>query len=842
MSNLFFNHYQVPNHPGHEFRRQIACHPARFFQRNLHTQAFDWNLGSEAHNPLFGLPEPLQAPLEELPEDPFRYLERYGRKDAEIFFGRGREIRQLFSLLTSRQDSPLILFYGQSGVGKSSVLEAGLFPRLEARSPYLGNRVIYGRRDQEKGLLGSLKAELAESLKPYTSDPVGKMVDWPVRQLVERRLSSAKADREEEEPSRNPFFQVPRLVILLDQAEEAFTRPMNSSATGIQQEWHQLLKALSPVILNHRYSTDVKIILSYRKEYHPEIRAYCQRFGLNWEEVFLRPLDEQGIREVAMGIQSTERLREKYRVAIQEFDANGQSLPASIAEDLLEDKYSAIAPILQIQLSELWDLEKPKKEGRAFTYDKYKKMKREGEGKLEKFFLEQMQKLWKEQGPLTPYVHAGLALDLLRFHTTEMGTAAQHRPRSLFDNYIGNENGQDGRAGKELLQAMADRLADLRLLLKVDGGATRLAHDTLAPYVRKAFAFSDLPGQRAAHILESKINQPAGGMPLAAAPQEPVPPPETDRLAIARRLDALREKIEALAAAKTDDSDPLLLDPANLRIIEEGKIGMRKWNEQEQVLVEYIRNIQNKAVRKTQGNRLVMVGLGIVMAGMIFWGFRNLAAMWEREDMLNAYQYLAQADEELERGNRENALRLASQAYLYNFPNDVSPILKRIVIPGADSTENPGALEWIGAIPEPLEQAALSPDGRFAVTWGGNRRQTGADGSGRRGPENPVIRKRQCERRGIFPGRPLSRPGPELGAGAGHPPGVEPAGRRAPIGRAGHLCPPGLLPGFCRRQPQDSPGNQRQRSPGVGFSEKKNGGAAPGSRRENRYREGSLQP
>ena len=55
--------------------------------------------------------------------------------EKEIFFGREIEQRELLSLIVSEQ---LILFYAQSGAGKSSLINAGILPELEAR-----NFVIY---------------------------------------------------------------------------------------------------------------------------------------------------------------------------------------------------------------------------------------------------------------------------------------------------------------------------------------------------------------------------------------------------------------------------------------------------------------------------------------------------------------------------------------------------------------------------------------------------------------------------------------------------------------------------------------------------------------------------
>ena len=44
------------------------------------------------------------------------------------FFGRDREVRELLSLIIAH---PVVLLYAQSGAGKTSLLSAGLIPRLE---------------------------------------------------------------------------------------------------------------------------------------------------------------------------------------------------------------------------------------------------------------------------------------------------------------------------------------------------------------------------------------------------------------------------------------------------------------------------------------------------------------------------------------------------------------------------------------------------------------------------------------------------------------------------------------------------------------------------------------
>ena len=146
--------------------------------------ATHWNLAKAAGDPLFGLPE---LPDLDPPASPFLGLHWFERRHARVFFGRGAEIRQLYDAVTDEDGAPIILFYGQSGVGKSSILDAGLLPRLEG-----DHRVRYLRRDKEHGLLGTLKSAFRE-----TGDDL--LAAWRVA--------------EDDEPHRP-------LLIVLDQVEE----------------------------------------------------------------------------------------------------------------------------------------------------------------------------------------------------------------------------------------------------------------------------------------------------------------------------------------------------------------------------------------------------------------------------------------------------------------------------------------------------------------------------------------------------------------------------------------------------------------------------------------------
>ena len=63
---------------------------------------------------------------------PYVGLQPFEEADRAFFFGRERDQRVIISNLLS---SPLTILYGSSGVGKSSVLMAGVVPQLHRERP-----------------------------------------------------------------------------------------------------------------------------------------------------------------------------------------------------------------------------------------------------------------------------------------------------------------------------------------------------------------------------------------------------------------------------------------------------------------------------------------------------------------------------------------------------------------------------------------------------------------------------------------------------------------------------------------------------------------------------------
>jgi hypothetical protein len=142
-------------------------------------------------------------------------LEPYTEDDREYFFGREREQRVISSNLYA---SPLTVVYGASGVGKSSVLRAGVVPRLQ-----LARRtaVVYFNRWQDpkdSSFLAELKFECLKVVERRRGEPLN--------------VGNARTSVEFLEDPSQPHGLVERVKDVLDQPFQEFLRAAARQSRG----------------------------------------------------------------------------------------------------------------------------------------------------------------------------------------------------------------------------------------------------------------------------------------------------------------------------------------------------------------------------------------------------------------------------------------------------------------------------------------------------------------------------------------------------------------------------------------------------------------------------------
>ncbi len=366
-------------------------------------------------NNIFPLPDDLR---DELPDTPVPYvgLKPFARTEARLFFGRSREIYKLCYKITREAEPRLLLLDGYSGTGKSSLLQAGIIPRLEKQ----GWAVAYGRREEDKimglsGVFTRLRAELE-------AKPAG------------------------------------RKLLILDQLEEAITNPIDVRPRELAElaELLQVAQAERP---------DWKFLLAFRSEYTARISRLLQDFELSFDGAnTLFPLDREGILEAVQSVSNVADLHTHYRLHFIP-----PSLPRTIANRLAERAGYDIAPLIQVNMELLWEKCRQADGSVRITRHAIRSFIESHEDLLQHY-------LTKIRETITEGYADDLAvLQVLNFYVEEKPAAAT-RLDAEFEQHP--DFGQDDRV--RTLRRELERLYLLSITGAGHRRAARLTHDVLA--------------------------------------------------------------------------------------------------------------------------------------------------------------------------------------------------------------------------------------------------------------------------------------------------------------------------------------------------------------------------
>jgi WD40 repeat protein len=243
---------------------------------------------------------PIQA-ASARPVCPYPGMRAFTLDDSFPFFGRDRETEELFQHL---RQSRFLAAIGASGSGKSSLVFAGLVPRLRKTGLFgPGTWLVRSMRPGERPL-----AELARALGADPADP-----------------DAAVARALEADP------QARRLLLIVDQFEEVF-------APGQEQS-----EPLSQALLGLLDVEGVAVVLTARADFYAELMGTPLWPRIKANRVDVGPLDEAGLREAI------------YRPA----DMVGVYVESALVERLVSDAVEArslgILPLVQEVLVQLWE-------------------------------------------------------------------------------------------------------------------------------------------------------------------------------------------------------------------------------------------------------------------------------------------------------------------------------------------------------------------------------------------------------------------------------------------------------------------------------------------------------
>lgn len=213
-------------------------------------------------------------------ENPYVGPRTFTKKERSRFFGRDREARELLTLAVSEQ---LVVFYAQSGAGKSSLINTCLVPDLEEKKSFKVFPVARVGGDAPPGL--SVK-----NIFTYNLLRILTPSDIPPESLAELDLSAFFAQQKKDTPpaalseESEPVSQ--RQILIIDQFEEIF-----STHHDLWQDREAFFSQLADAM---EENPNLWVMLVMREDYiahldpyahllpdRARIRYYMQRLGID---------------------------------------------------------------------------------------------------------------------------------------------------------------------------------------------------------------------------------------------------------------------------------------------------------------------------------------------------------------------------------------------------------------------------------------------------------------------------------------------------------------------------------------------------------------------------------
>ena len=272
--------------------------------------------------------------------NPYKELQSYKETDKEFFFGRNEEITELLSKISKYH---IVGLFGESGTGKTSLINAGLIPHLKD-----DDFVIISVRCLDEPIK-RIKEELFKQLRECKF-PAYEIEELALTDTFPRLINKL-----------NTFLgkSTKNIVIVIDQFEELFTRSR-------ENEREQLSKGITEALLPN--NTKLFFLISIREDYLGELWNWSHNFNL--EEAWIQQFRISRFND-----------KKAFEVITQPLDIIGIKVNIDFINELISelktigDSY-IYPPYLQILCSELYEtyklLELNKKPTIEFNKNLYK--------------------------------------------------------------------------------------------------------------------------------------------------------------------------------------------------------------------------------------------------------------------------------------------------------------------------------------------------------------------------------------------------------------------------------------------------------------------------------------
>lgn len=231
-----------------------------------------------------------------IPPCPYRGLSAFQEEDAEFFFGRDAFVEQLLAAVRKK---PLVPVIGRSGSGKSSVVFAGLIPKLRQQGDWL----IRDFRPENRPFY-NLAKKLIPLLNPQWETISNNDQRREIRTLANNLWRGVDALQDVVADIVDDNHCAHRLLLFVDQFEELYTI---SPEDERQPFLNQLLEALR--VASAKQTPNLTVVLTLRddflghaldyplgnalQEFKPELLCPMTRKEL--QEAIEKPAAKQGV-------------------------------------------------------------------------------------------------------------------------------------------------------------------------------------------------------------------------------------------------------------------------------------------------------------------------------------------------------------------------------------------------------------------------------------------------------------------------------------------------------------------------------------------------------------------
>ena len=293
------------------------------------------------------VPPPL-ATVSGVVDSPYRGLNTFEERDAPFFFGREAAATQVLARMSRQIDgSGLLVVSGVSGAGKSSLLRAGVLPRLRliglvsiahARSwPCLLFTPARAPLDELAVRVARLAgADAAEVRRGLDADPAGFA-------LTARQAALAQSGSTAADPDSPAAEHSSKLLLIVDQFEQLFTQCPDEEQ---RRAFITALHAATTVRHGPDHEPAALVVLGVRADFEARCADYPQLAGAIQDRYLVTAMTERQL-----------------RLAITEpANKTGSSVEDNLADELLREvrtrhpraSSAGVLPLLSHALDQAW--------------------------------------------------------------------------------------------------------------------------------------------------------------------------------------------------------------------------------------------------------------------------------------------------------------------------------------------------------------------------------------------------------------------------------------------------------------------------------------------------------